>query len=177
VRLWDVRTHKQLGKTLKGHTGSVDSVAFSPDGRTLASAGSVRTIRLWDARTHKQLGVPLTGHTSLVFSVAFSPDGLTLASASASGDRTVRLWDVRTHKQLGKPLTEHTADVDSVAFSPDGRTLASASGDKTIRLWEKILWRNFAELQTDVCQLVGSGLTSTEWTQYAAGIAYHQSCP
>ncbi|MFN2461469.1 MAG: helicase-related protein, partial [Candidatus Velthaea sp.] len=88
--------------------------------------------------------------------VAFSADARTLASAGDDG--TVRLWDARTHKQLATPLTGHTDLVFDVAFSPDGRTLASASADKTIRLWEKILWRNLAELQTDVCNLVGSGL-------------------
>ena len=134
VRLWDVRTHKQLGAPLTGHTSTVESVAFSRDGRTLASASTDKTVRLWDVRTHKQLGAPLTGHTSFVFSVAFSPDGRTLASAST--DKTVRLWDVRTHQQLGAPLTGHTDFVESVAFSRDGRTLASASDDKTVRLWD-----------------------------------------
>jgi WD40 repeat protein len=175
IRLWDVRTHKQLGKPLRGHTDVVWSVAFSPDGRTLASASADTTIRLWDVRTHRQLGPPLTGHRDVVQSAAFSPDGNTLASASR--DKTVRLWDTATHKQLGIPLRGHNDRVNSVAFSPDGRTLASASGDTTVRLWENLLWRNAAELRTTVCKLVGSGLSRTEWKQYAAGIPYHQTCP
>jgi WD40 repeat protein len=134
VRLWDVRTHEQLGEPLRGHTGSVFSVAFSPDGRVLASASADKTVRLWDVRTHEQLGRPLRGHTDSVSSVAFSPDGRVLASAS--NDKTVRLWDVRTHEQLGRPLKGHTDLVDSVAFSPDGRTLASSGRDNTIRLWD-----------------------------------------
>jgi len=71
--------------------GPVEDVAFSPDGRTLASASDDNTLRLWDVHTDKQLGQPLRGHTDAVESVAFSPDGRTLASAGA--DRTVRLWE------------------------------------------------------------------------------------
>jgi len=116
----------------------------------------------------------LHGHADRVSSVAFSRDGRTLASAS--GDGTVRLWDVRTRKALGAPLKGHTAPVSSVAFSPDGRTLASASADGTIRLWTGLLWRNVAELQTEICQLVGSGLSKSEWARYAPGIPYRNSC-
>ena len=77
---------------LTGHTGAVDSVAFSPDGKTLASGSADGTIRLWDVATGRPIGQPLTGDPGAVFSVAFSPDGKTLASGSV--DDTVRLWDV-----------------------------------------------------------------------------------
>jgi WD40 repeat protein len=106
--------------------------------------------------------------------VAFSPEGRTLASASA--DNTIRLWDTHTHKQLGKPLTGHTDAVSSVAFSPDGRTLASASADGTVRVRDGLLWRNIAQLQTEVCSLVGTGLSKTEWARYVAGISYRNTC-
>jgi WD40 repeat protein len=175
IRLWDTRTHKQLGTPLRGHKDYVGSVAFSPNGRTLASASNDHTVRLWDTRTHKQLGTPLRGHTSYVESVAFSRDGRTLASAS--DDHTVRLWDTRTHKQLGTPLRGHKNYVYSVAFSRDGRTLASAGDNGATRVWENILWHDVNELRTEVCKLVGSGLSKTEWAQYAAGIRYRQSCP
>ncbi len=176
IRLWDTRTHKQVGTPLTGHTDDVLGVTFSPDGRTLASASADTTIRLWDTRTHKQVGTPLTGHTDNVYSVTFSADRRTLASAS--GDTTIRLWDVPDHKPLGAPLTGHDKLVRSVDFSPDGRTLVSAGDDTTsIQLWEGILWRSFTELQTKVCSFVGSGLSTTEWAQYAVGVPYRQSCP
>ena len=115
---------------LRGHTASVQSVAFSPDGATLASGSRDETIRLWNTRTG-QLTRTLEGHTYWVGSVAFAPDGVTLASGS--GDRTIRLWNTQTG-ELTRTL-EHLGAVHSVAFSPDGATLASGGDASGIRLW------------------------------------------
>ena len=128
VRLWDVVTG-QHKVTLKGHTDRVYSVAFSPDGTTLASASRDGEVRLWDAVTGQHKAT-LKGHTDWVYSVAFSPDGITLASAS--GDGEVRLWDAVTgqHKATLKDTW-----IGSIAFSPDSTTLASG-GYKDVQLWD-----------------------------------------
>lgn len=118
---------------LHAHTDDIRGLAFSPDGKVLATAGADQVIYLWDVETHRQIG-RLEGHQSLVKSVAFSPDGSTLASAS--DDKTIILWNVETQQPLGLALVGHEGKVNCVAFSPDGRTLASASSDTTVRLWD-----------------------------------------
>ena len=144
VRLWDVVTGKHK-RTLKGHTtkvfgvfghsGAVYSVAFSPDGSTLASGSGDQTIRLWDVATGEPKGV-LTGHTAQVQNVAFSPDGGTLASGSIKG--RVRLWDGITGEHL-KNLTGHGPlwFIWDLAFSPDSSTLACATFDG-VKFWDVV---------------------------------------
>jgi WD40 repeat protein len=117
----------------KAHGDDVMSVAFSPDGKLLASGGfhDDPTIKLWDVSTHKHVRT-LKGHRYAVNSVVISPDGTKLASGSS--DRTIKLWDVATGENTAT-LLGHTEWVYEVVFSPDGKTLASASRDTTIKLW------------------------------------------
>jgi WD40 repeat protein len=135
VKLWDVATGRQRS-AFQDPAGGFTSLAFSPDGKTLATAGTDGTVKLWDVATGKERAV-LRGHTGWALAVAFSPDGLTLASGGS--DKTVKLWDAAAAKERAS-LSGHTAGVDCVAFANDGRTLASggyhAKGGGEVRLWD-----------------------------------------
>ena len=119
---------------LHGHSDSVCSAAFSPDGKHIISGSNDKTIWLWDAKIGELLKPPLEGHKDWVWCVAFSPDGKSIVSGSA--DKTIRLWDAKTGEMLQPPLEGHIDCIWSVAFSPDGRHIVSGSNDKTIWLWD-----------------------------------------
>jgi WD40 repeat protein len=131
-----------LARTLTGHTGWVHGVAFSPDGRLLATASKDGTARLWDLVTGKQLR-NLVGHSPVV-GVAFSPDGRMLATASE--DRRARVYVPVPPSHLARTLTGHDGPVVGVAFSPDGRLLATASEDKTARVWDPVTGKHLRTL-------------------------------
>ena len=146
VKLWDAAAGKEL-KTL--FTGNVYSIAFSADGKTLASGHTDAAIKLWDVASGKEVKT-LSGHKDLVRSIAFSPDGKTFASGS--DDNTVKLWDAASGREL-KTLSGHKFLITAVAFSPDGKTLASGS-DVISKLWEVASGREINTL---------SGHTSFVW--------------
>jgi tetratricopeptide (TPR) repeat protein/Tol biopolymer transport system component len=107
-------------------------VAWSPDGKRLATGGDYHNVKVWDAETRKEL-LTLSGHTHLVLGVAWSPDGKRLATASS--DNTARVWDAATGQQLFT-LSGHQDGVSSVAWNPSGTRLATGSKDKTAKLWD-----------------------------------------
>lgn len=119
--------------TLRGHEGDVQCVAYSPDGKLLASGSEDGNIKIWDTATNRELG-QLQGHKLYVNGVAFSPDGALLASAGFDG--TVRLWDVAGRTNLGMLGEEDGATQTGVAFSPDGKLLASASNVGLVTVWD-----------------------------------------
>ena len=173
IRLWDVRTRKQIGKALQTNTNGVGGIAFSPDGQTIASGTDDGTIQFWDVSTGtRRASFAAHGDADGVSSVAFSPDGHTLASAS--WDHTVKLWDVATHEPVSPPLQTGTK-LDTVAFSADG-AVAAAGEDGTVWLWTGLFWRDDEELESIVCRLAGGGLSEAEWDRYASAIPYRNSC-
>jgi WD40 repeat protein len=122
IKLMDAVTG-DVKQTLSGHTAEITSVAFSRDGRTLASGSFDKSVKLWD---------PGTGDDTLT-SLSFSPDGKLIAAGSY--DNSVRMWETAT-AQPKMTLKGHSDVVETVAFSPDGKLLASGSADKSVKLWE-----------------------------------------
>ncbi|TFK71332.1 WD40 repeat-like protein [Pluteus cervinus] len=115
---------------------TVFSVAYSPNGKHIASGLNDTTIRIWDASNGQSAMQPLTGHTGSVQSVAYSPNSKYIVSASH--DKTVRIWIARIGQQAIPPLEGHTGPVSSVAYSPDSTCVVSGSEDKTIRIWNAV---------------------------------------
>jgi WD40 repeat protein len=128
---WQRQLHLDL-RTLRGHSGGVLSVAFSPNGQRIVTGSLDGTAKVWDAANGKEL-LTFKGHRLRINSVAFSPDGQRIATGS--GDATVKLWDSTSGKEL-LTLKGHHKTVTCVAFSSDGQRIASGSEDATVKLWD-----------------------------------------
>jgi WD40 repeat protein len=130
-------------RMLRGHRGEVNSLAFTPDSKLLASAGSDQTIRLWDIVSGKNIAT-LRAPFADACVVDFCPKGKLLASAG--GDGTIHFWDLETAKSKGT-LHGHDGPVYALTFSPDGKTLVSGGLDQTVRLWDVATGRQRASLR------------------------------
>jgi WD40 repeat protein len=131
VILWDVASQKSITQIVIEKESPVLTVAFGPDGKTVA-LGIGHSIIIWELVTGKVLGQPFSGHKDAVTSLCFHASSGLLASGSA--DQTIRLWEVAGQQPSGRPLAGDAGMVSSVAFSPDGQTLASSHGDGVVRL-------------------------------------------
>ncbi|MHC5765446.1 MAG: WD40 domain-containing protein [Nostoc sp.] len=142
--------HAHLAKSVFVETfGGIFSVAFSPNGKLLATGDTNGEIRLYEVANSQQL-LTCKGHAGWVWSVSFSPNGQVLASGS--NDQTIKLWDT-SNGQCFKTLEGHTGGVRSVTFNSDGQVLASGSDDQTVKLWNTTTGKCIKTLQEVGCSV------------------------
>jgi len=168
--VWDVATGRRTSTLAEGST--INSVAFSPDGRTLTVVDSNGHVGLWDVFTERRTATLTEG--SPVSSVAFSPGGQTLVTGDSMGN--VGIWDAADRQQLAR-LSE-VGLVTSLAFSSNGPVLAIGvlNGD-VVLLRENLTDLNLGHFRQLVCGKVQGNLTQTQWEDYAPGQPYQKTCP
>ena len=171
ARLWDMQNPSADPIDLRGHVSIITALAFSPDGRWLATTGILGDPAcLWNMQNPSADPIVLRGYESDITALAFSPDGRWLATGS--GDAAARLWDMQNPSADPIVLRGHGDGITDLAFSPDGRWLATGSGEATARLWKL----DIGELITTACRVVGRNLTRVELAQYFPDEDYRKTC-
>ena len=131
LQLWDINSKESI--LLDKHTRWVNALAFSSDGKMLASGGYDETVQLWDVATGEPI-TTFTGHTGGINALTFSPDNRTLAGGTTMG--TVRFWNIKNGNLLPTRITGHTMEVEAATFFKDNTTLASVAYDQVISIWD-----------------------------------------
>jgi WD40 repeat protein len=162
------RTDGSGSRLLRGQRLQVDSLAFTPDGRTLASGSDDHSIALWSASSGQRRAL-LLGHTDMVQSLAFSADGARLASSGQDG--TLRFWNVADRTEIGAPITAQSGFMPALAIAPDQQLIAVSNVDQVLAVpFSPQSWVRAG------CALAARELSATEWTRYATGISRQPVC-
>ena len=167
VRVWDARSGEQAF-TPEGR-GNARSVAFSPDGRLLATGTDDGKVALSNADDGTQAGPTIPAATGPIDPVSFSPDGRLLAASS--GDQTASLWDLATHKPVGGSFPVTQGAIPTAQFAPDGDLVIVGLSDATIWPMDPAVWKEFA------CRAAGRDLTNAEWEDLLPDRPYQPTCP
>jgi WD40 repeat protein len=169
IHLWQVASGKPLAQLPAKHSNAILSLAYSADGRLLASGGGDAAIYLYDIEAAQPLGLPLVGLGGPVTSLAFSPDGSQLASGSSKS--LLALWNVDSAQLIGDPIAGMKSGITALAFSLDGKTLVSGTDEGELAWWRQSDWLDLA------CKYTQRNLSQAEWTQFFKGEDYRQTCP
>jgi WD40 repeat protein len=162
-----------LGKPFRAHQSEIRSLAFTPDGKALASASGDTAVKFWSVAKRTPFGEALQGRAPFS-AVRVSPDGRLAVAGTETG--AIVLFDVTGRQPLGEPLVGHTGNVFSVAFAANGTLVVSAGRDGRVLLWDVRPWADELALRDRACSLVGRNLTRSEWSQYLPGKSYRRTC-